>query len=355
MADVVAAVTDAQALRALVLLGRCLDRSPQLVASVTEIVMADPGRLLTLAALAVAAVPEPAALVGIMSEVAARAEGLDLQRLVDDLPQRSEVLARFAVVVTERLRTSLSVGADAVATARTARLLATRLAYLGERLDEAIELAREAVEVLDTVADSERTTVAERAEASAVLANVLGEGEESITAGARAVAGFDSLPRGEYRYAGALAMALHNQSVRLRAADRLKEAYRLAERAADLTAALRAERPALFLSLDADAQDLLAMLLADTGRIEQAERTARTALDARRTLAAARPDAYRPRLAATLYNLSVICGRQGKAGEASGLHRESETLYSELDARWPGRFSAQLARIRGRKPAVPDG
>lgn len=355
MADVVAAVTDAQALRALVLLGRCLDRSPQLIAPVTALVMADPMRLLTLAAIAVAAVPEPAPLVGIMSEAATRAEGLDLQRLVDDLPQRSEVLARFAVVVTERLRTSPSAAADAVTTARTARLLATRLAYLGERLDEAIELAREAVEVIDTVAERGPSIVAERAEASAVLANVLGDGEESIIAGARAVAGFESLPRGEYRYAGALATALHNQSVRLRAADRLEEAYGLAERAADLTAALHAERPALFLSLDADAQDLLAQALADTRRIEQAERTARAALAARRTLAAARPDAYRPQLAATLYNLSVICGRRGKAGESSGLRRESESLYSELDARWPGRFSGQLARIRERRSVVPDG
>jgi hypothetical protein len=92
--------------------------------------------------------------------------------------------------------------------------------------------------------------------------------------------------------------------------------------------------------------DTVAVLLELTGDHAEAERACRDALTMRRTLAASRPDAYQPQLAATLYNLGLILfAHGGDRAEVRALWAEAAVLYTGLAGRWPGRFDDQRNRV----------
>ncbi|RSM53435.1 hypothetical protein DMB66_38830 [Actinoplanes sp. ATCC 53533] len=328
--------SDAQAERAFGFLGRAAGRD--LGPAIRAYLAADPVRLLTIAMTAVRSIPDPAELVGAMT---ATLDAAPAAELVAALPQRSEVLGRFAVDVTER---ALAAATDPATVARLSRLAATRLTYLGERPDQARAYARSAVAF-------EHADPEERAESWAVLALTLGPTPEGIAAGAQAITAFERLAPGGHRRDGALATALHNQSTRLAQSRNVVAALPLARRAHDLTTGLSDARRGRFLSLHADGQDHLATLLARSGELEQAEALSRGALEMRRTLAEARPDAYTGQVAATLYNLAVILLKSDRAAEAADLLREAEAIQQ----RRSGRDRHQAELIRRRLAELGDG
>jgi tetratricopeptide (TPR) repeat protein len=351
LADVLDHVSDEQAGTALIGLGRCIARHPDLNGPVAEFLTAVPRRLLPLAMTALPAVPRPEPLVAAMSLALDRVPAADLDRVVAVLPQRSEALARFAVTATERaLAVRRSAGVHDVVTARLARLLATRLAYLGERSADAAESARSAIMRLTPLAGADAEPRAELAEAYAALALALdldpASSAEALAAGDRAAGIYRSLPADD-RYTTALAQVLHNQSVRLLRARRIDSAVVSATEAHKLVGPLHAVRPTRFRSLYADIVDNLSTVTAATGQRAGAERLSRQALALRRGLAADRPDGYRPQLAGTLFNLGLIlfAGDRDRA-EIERLWNESAALFESLERERPGRFSAQWDRVR---------
>ena len=346
-------VTDQQSRHALVVLGRCLDRHLDAGDGVAAFLAAAPQRLLSLAMTALPAMPRPELLAERMGQSLGHVPPAGLDALVAALPQRSEALAGFAVAVTERaLAAAHEACADDLTTARLSRLLATRLAYLGERAADAAAAARAAVGLLTALTITSPETNAELAEAHAALALALDmdpAGEVAARrAGGTAVEAYRALPA-EGRRDAALATALNNQSVRLNRAGQGGAALILAIEARELTGPLHDERPARFRSLHADVLDTVSMLMTPSGQPEHAEHAAREALALRRTLAEARPDAYRPQLAGTLFNLGQILARRGgDPAEVRALWSESYAVLTDLAARQHERFGARRDVVRRR-------
>lgn len=346
-----AAVTDQQALRALVALGRCLDRHPEVGSRAAAFLAAAPRRLLPLAMIALASVPQPELLAEQMRLTLDDVPADDLASLVAALPQRSEALAGLAVVLTERaLMAARAAGQSDLATARLARLLATRLAYSGERGADAIRAARDAVAQLTALAGAPDELGAELAEAHAALALALdldpAARAGALDAGATAIAAYRLMPADDRRD-GALATALNNQSARLKRAGEAGQALAKAAEASGLAGPLHDKRPHRFRSLYADIVDSLTVLTELAGQPAAAERAGRDALALRRALAAARPDGYRPQLAGTLYNLGLILsGHGGDPAEVRMLWAESAAILDGLAAGRPGRFDEVRDRVR---------
>jgi hypothetical protein len=366
LADILGAVSDPQINAALIVLGRCLPRHPHLLHSVTTLLTAEADRLIPLAMTAMPAVPQPEHLVIAMTEALDYIAPTVLDRIVAALPQRSEALDRFAVTATERALAAHQQAADGnpVSTARLALRLATRLAYLQERPDDAVDAARRAVSKLAAVTGPDSADVelrAELAEAHAALALALDldptASAEAREAGATAVDKYRPLA-GDDQYDAALATALHNQSLRLCRAGSVESALDAATDARTLVTPLLKKKSAAYRSLYADVLDNLAVVTELSGRPTDAERLGHEALAERRTLAAARPDAYRPQLAGTLHNVGQILARHGDQVGARELLVESVAQYDNLAAQRPGRFDAErdtarahLAEVEGTEDA----
>jgi hypothetical protein len=328
LTELFAVVPDDLARTAIIALGRCLAAHPDVADAVGIPLAETPTRLLQLTVTALPAVPEPSRLAAQMSAALPHLPTADLDRLTDALPQHSEPLAGFAVEVTRRaLEARQAAGQVDDGTARLSRLLATRLAARGGPAEEAIAAALVAVDWFEDGA--------ELAEAHAALALALdldpASAENARKAGTRAIQLYRALAVDD-RTRAALATALINQVHRPPGdGDLAAEAYTILHR-------LHEAHPQRYRSLFADAIDVLAVLTRD-------ERLGWQALDLRRSLAAARPDSYRPALAATLFNLGQILGG---SKEAQALWRESQALFAELATADPQRFGPDLARVQAR-------
>jgi tetratricopeptide (TPR) repeat protein len=333
-------VTAAQAIRAISLLARVAARSTVRAADLGGALGLEPGRLLVLAIAAVPTVAEPQALIEAMLSSLADATLAELDIVVGALPQRSLALAEFSLRCTELAWHGHRGVGDRAVVARLARLFAVRATYLGARLDEAMAAAEEAVRLTEESRDGQ----ASAAESWAVLALVHAEAgglAEAVRAGGRAV----SL----YRLAaepGGLATALHNQSVRLRQAGELESARKHAAEAAQLARSLTNVDRGAYLSLLADILDNLAALAGS-----DASEMAAEAVGYRRELAARRPDAYMPELAATLNTLGRRLMLARNVAGARQHFAEAMALYQTLSARYPGRFDSAIATVRSNQDA----
>ncbi|MGA4996518.1 hypothetical protein ACPCB7_00665 [Streptomyces arboris] len=363
LADLLDGVSDEQARRALRNLGRCLERHPRIGGPVEDFLAAAPGRLLPLALTVLPSIPQPQFMISAMSGALGRTPRSELPALVDALPQRSDALARFAVDATEHALGARDAGAGDFTTARLARRLSVRLTYLGERSSDAVEAARSAVRALTALAVRESAHAepvaaasgpgsvgAELAEAHAALALALDLDpsfrDEAVAAGETAVTQYHALPGGD-RHGAALATALHNQSIRLRRVRAMPVAFAAATEARRLVEPLHAERPTRFRSLYADVLDNLSIVTHLTGRPDEAEILGRRTLALRHALAAARPDAYRSQLAATLFNLGLLLTEnERKVAEVRQLWGESLSIYDALSVRRPGHYDEPRDRVR---------
>ena len=84
------------------------------------------------------------------------------------------------------------------------------------------------------------------------------------------------------------------------------------------------------------------MRLADLGRWEEALASIQEAVTIDRELAAARPDAFRPRLAGSLTILSVDLSALGRQEEALATIQEAVTIRRELATRWSDAYQQDL-------------
>jgi len=88
----------------------------------------------------------------------------------------------------------------------------------------------------------------------------------------------------------------------------------------------------------------LAVRLGALGRREAALEAAEEAVRLRRDLAAARPDAFTPDLAASLNNLAALLSALGRREAALAAAEEAVRLYRDLAAARPDAFTPDLAR-----------
>ncbi len=116
-----------------------------------------------------------------------------------------------------------------------------------------------------------------------------------------------------------------------------------AQEAADLRRELAAERPDAFRPNLAASLNTLSNSLSEVGRREDALDAAREAADLYRELAAERPDAFRPDLAGSLNNLSNSLSEVGRREDALAAAREAADLRRELAAERPDAFRPDLA------------
>jgi hypothetical protein len=84
------------------------------------------------------------------------------------------------------------------------------------------------------------------------------------------------------------------------------------------------------------------MMLSGVGRREEALAAAGEAVEIYRPLAAARPEAFEPGLAASLSNMAVQLGGLGRAKDALTAIQEAVTIRRELAARWPDAHHREL-------------
>ncbi len=139
------------------------------------------------------------------------------------------------------------------------------------------------------------------------------------------------------------ARALNNLSVRLSELGRREDALAAAEEAVALRRTLAAQRPDAFRPDLAASLNNLAAMLSALGRREDALAAAEEAVALHHTLAAQRPDAFRPDLAGSLNNLANRLSALGRREDALAAAAEAVALYRTLAAQRPDAFRPDLA------------
>ena len=132
-------------------------------------------------------------------------------------------------------------------------------------------------------------------------------------------------------------MAVSNLAKALSELGRREEAVAAGEEAAGLYRQLAAARPDAFTPNLAAAVSILAEALSELGRREDAVAAAEEAVGLCRQLAA-RPDAFTPDLAETLIAYGVHLTEQGRHRDALAMDREAVELYRSLQAAHPNVF-----------------
>jgi tetratricopeptide (TPR) repeat protein len=135
----------------------------------------------------------------------------------------------------------------------------------------------------------------------------------------------------------------NNLAVRLSYLGRREEALLAAQEAVDIYRELAAARPDAFRPDLAASLNNVANRLSDLGRREEALQAAQDAVEIRRELAAARPDAFRPDLAMSLNNVANRLSGLGRREEALQAAQEAVEIYRELAAARPDAFRPDLA------------
>ena len=144
-----------------------------------------------------------------------------------------------------------------------------------------------------------------------------------------------------------------------------EDALAAAREGTDIYRRLAADRPDAFLPNLAASLNNLGSRLTDLGRREDALAAAREAVEIYRFLAADRPDAFRPDLASSLHNLGGRLSDLGQREDALAAAREAVTLFApaflqlpEAHARWMVVMRRQyigLSESSGIEPIVSSG
>jgi tetratricopeptide (TPR) repeat protein len=139
------------------------------------------------------------------------------------------------------------------------------------------------------------------------------------------------------------ARALTNLGIRLSDLGRREDALAVAAEAVSLYRTLAAQRPDAFRPDLAGSLNNLAGRLNALGRWEDALAAAEEAVSLRRTLAAQRPDAFRPDLAMSVNNLAAMLSELGRREDALAAAEEAVSLRRTLAAQRPDAFRPDLA------------
>ena len=134
-----------------------------------------------------------------------------------------------------------------------------------------------------------------------------------------------------------------NLASRLSDLGQREEALAVAEEAVGIYRDLAAARPEAFLPNLAAALNTLAITLIYLARREEAVAAAWESVRLRRDLAAARPEAFLPHLAASLNNLVNMLSELGRREEAVAMAEEAVKIYRDLAVARPEAFLPHLA------------
>ncbi len=144
----------------------------------------------------------------------------------------------------------------------------------------------------------------------------------------------------------------NNLSIRLADLGRREEALAAIEEAVEIRRALAAARPDAYRPDLAMSLNTLSLRLADLGQREEALAAVEEAAEVYRALAAARPDAFRPDLATSLNNLSLRLADLGRREEALAAIEDAVEVYRALAAARPDAFRPDLATSLGARGGV---
>ncbi|MFJ7498053.1 hypothetical protein ACIQZB_44735 [Streptomyces sp. NPDC097727] len=331
LAAVLPCLNEAEAERALTVLARAaalpVRLNPDLSAEAGELIRAHPGRL-AVPAVAVAVRSEnPGFLVGVISLVAQRADlPVDLmKRLHEAVPERSRLLGDEAVQLAQRLRTirrgrALRLGGGRIGPVRARSGWADAEYHLAVRLcavqcwEDALAASSRAVALYRALA---RRTPAEflprLVDALSFRSTALSElarGQDALVVATEAVAVGERLVegggKGVEQHRLRLALALNNQSVSLAAHGAMWEALKACEGAADLMRDLAKSRPARYdVVLGGVLHNLANRYAALFTADDEAAKASALAVQVRRRLALAQPDAHLGDLLDSLHNHAV--------------------------------------------------
>jgi tetratricopeptide (TPR) repeat protein len=124
---------------------------------------------------------------------------------------------------------------------------------------------------------------------------------------------------------------------------RRAEALQATQEAVEIRRRLAAQRPDAFLPDLAASLNNLGAMLSEMGRRAEALEATQEAVDLYRRLAAQHPDAFLPYLAASLDNLGAMLSEMGRRAEALEATQEAVDLYRRLAAQHPDAFLPYLA------------
>ena len=89
----------------------------------------------------------------------------------------------------------------------------------------------------------------------------------------------------------------------------------------------------------------LGALYRDTQRLKESADAYAEALQIRRDLAKANPQAYLPDVAATLNNLGILYGAEGETAASAGACNEAANILQQLAADNPDKFGPELRSV----------
>jgi tetratricopeptide (TPR) repeat protein len=124
---------------------------------------------------------------------------------------------------------------------------------------------------------------------------------------------------------------------------RRAEALQATQEAVEIYRRLAAQRPDAFLPYLAASLNNLGAMLSEMGRRAEALQATQEAVDLYRRLAAQHPDAFLPDLAGSLNNLGARLSEMGRRAEALQATQEAVDLYRRLAAQHPDAFLPDLA------------
>ena len=150
------------------------------------------------------------------------------------------------------------------------------------------------------------------------------------------------------------ARVANNLANRLSDLGRREDALAAVEEAVRLRRTLAAARPDAFTPGLAGSLNNLANFLSALGRREDALAAAEEAVRLRRTLAVARPDAFTPDLAMSLNNLANFLSALGRREDALAAAEEAVRLRRTLAAARPDAFTPDLADVAQQPRQLPE-
>ncbi len=313
--DIVPRLTTAQAARLLTMCSRAAGQSGlgDLGSLVAQMCIRRADVLAPIAVEVATGVENPAPLLTGLTRIVTDAKTAPefLQRLDSVQPRKSRVLAPWAAALSARLvdqcRRSAEhfPDADRSELARQLNNLATRLCDANQ-YEEAVEPAREAVELLRELADADEdfrhgladalTTLAETLVKSGMPADAVPVSVESVDLH-RSLAGVERAD---------LAEALNGHAAALHESRRSAEALGPAEEAVQIYRDLVGDRNPVHLGRLAGALHTLAAVRLEAHRYEEALEPSAEAVERYRELERTHPDAYRAELAAAWYNRAAV-------------------------------------------------
>jgi len=140
-----------------------------------------------------------------------------------------------------------------------------------------------------------------------------------------------------------LAARVGTLGIRLSSLGRREDALSASQEAVDIRRRLAAARPDAFLPDLASSLNNLGRDLSNLGRREEALSASQAAVDIYRRLAAARPNAFLPDLARRLNNTGAMLSNLGRREDALSANQEAVDIYRRLAAARPDAFLSDLA------------